>query len=37
VGWHERVGERAERIRVEAGRATSVELIVPVPIGGVAP
>ena len=37
VGWHERVGERAERVRVEAGRAASIELTVPVPVGGVAP
>ena len=32
VGWHERVGERSERIRVEAGKATSIELTVPVPV-----
>lgn len=37
VGWHERVGERAERVRVEAGKAASIELTVPVPVGGVAP
>ena len=37
VGWHERVGERAERVRVEAGRAASIDLTVPVPVGGVAP
>ena len=30
VAWHERVGERAERVRVDAGKATSVELSVPV-------
>jgi len=37
VGWHERVGERAERIRVEAGKAASIELTVPLPVDGVAP
>ena len=37
VGWHERVGERVERIRVDAGRAASIELIVPLPVDGVAP
>jgi hypothetical protein len=37
VGWHERVGERAERIHVDAGRTSSIELTVPVPVGGVAP
>jgi plastocyanin len=37
VGWHERVGERAERVRVEAGQPTSIELIVPVPVGDDAP
>jgi plastocyanin len=31
VGWHERVGERAERVRVEAGKATTISLTVPVP------
>ena len=30
VGWHERVGERSERIRVEAGKATSIDMNVPV-------
>ena len=30
VGWHERVGERTEPIRVEAGKVTNIELIVPV-------
>ncbi len=30
VGWHERVGERAASVRVEAGRATAVDLTVPV-------
>ena len=33
VGWHERVGERTERIRVEAGRQVSVELNVPIDDG----
>jgi hypothetical protein len=33
VGWHERVGERSMRIRVESDRPTSVELVVPVPVG----
>jgi hypothetical protein len=33
VGWHERVGERAERIRVEPGKAASIELTVPVAEG----
>ena len=37
VGWHERVGERAERLRVEAARTASIELTVPVPVGGIAP
>ena len=30
VGWHERVGERAAAVRVEAGRAATVDLTVPV-------
>ena len=30
VGWHERVGERSERVSVEAGKTTSVQLDVPV-------
>ena len=37
VGWHERVGERLERVRVEAGKAVSIELTVPVPVDGGAP
>ena len=37
VGWHERVGERAEHIRVDAGRASTIELTVPVPVGEVVP
>lgn len=37
VGWHERVGERLERVRVEAGKAASIELTVPVPVDGGAP
>jgi hypothetical protein len=37
VGWHERVGERVERVRVEPGKATSIELTVPVPVEGLAP
>jgi plastocyanin len=30
VGWHERVGERRASVRVERGRAASVELSLPV-------
>ncbi len=30
VGWHERVGERTLAVQVEAGRATTVDLTVPV-------
>jgi plastocyanin len=30
VGWHERVGERSQRVRVESGKTTSIELTVPV-------
>ncbi len=30
VGWHERVGERTVRIRVEPGKKTDVELTLPV-------
>jgi len=30
VGWHERVGERSASVRVEAGRAVTVDLTVPV-------
>lgn len=30
VGWHERVGERAARVRVQAGQTTSVDLSLPV-------
>ena len=30
VGWHERVGERTASVRVEAGRATTLDLTVPV-------
>jgi plastocyanin len=30
VGWHERVGERASRIQIEAGRSVSVDLALPV-------
>ena len=37
VGWHERVGERAEHVRVEAGKTATIELTVPLPVGGVAP
>ena len=33
VGWHERVGERAESIRVDAGKPTTIELTVPVAEG----
>jgi plastocyanin len=31
VGWHERVGERSERVRVESGKTTPIALTVPVP------
>jgi plastocyanin len=37
VGWHERVGERSERVRVDGGGETSIELTVPVPVDGDAP
>lgn len=37
TGWHERVGERSARVRVEAGRDTAIELTVPVPVEGDAP
>jgi len=37
VGWHERVGERIETIRVEAGKTASVDLTVPVPEEEVVP
>jgi len=30
VGWHERVGERTARVRVQAGQTTSVDLSLPV-------
>jgi plastocyanin len=30
VGWHERIGDRAVPVRVEAGSATTVDLTVPV-------
>jgi len=30
IGWHERVGERAASVRVEAGRQATVDLTVPV-------
>jgi plastocyanin len=30
IGWHERVGERAAAVRVEAGRPATVDLTVPV-------
>jgi len=30
VGWHERVGERSASVRVEAGKAATVDLTVPV-------
>jgi plastocyanin len=30
VGWHERVGERRARVRVERGRAATVDLSLPV-------
>jgi plastocyanin len=30
VGWHERVGEQTTRVRVEPGKATSIEMTVPV-------
>jgi plastocyanin len=34
VGWHERVGERAEHVHIDSGKTTSVELTVPVAEGG---
>ena len=30
VGWHERVGERSTSVRVDAGRAATIDLTVPV-------
>ena len=30
VGWHERVGERTSTVDVQAGRATTVNLSLPV-------
>jgi plastocyanin len=30
IGWHERVGERAATVRVQAGRTTELDLTVPV-------
>jgi plastocyanin len=30
VGWHERVGERRSRVRVERGKATTIDLSLPV-------
>ena len=30
IGWHERVGERSASVRVDAGRAATVDLTVPV-------
>jgi hypothetical protein len=30
VGWHERVGERATTVRVQAGQAAAVDLSLPV-------
>ena len=30
VGWHERVGERTATVRVEPGKAASVDLSLPV-------
>ena len=30
VGWHERVGERSASVRVDAGRAATIDLTVPV-------
>lgn len=37
VGWHERAGERAERIRVDPDKDTSIALTVPVSAEGVEP
>jgi hypothetical protein len=34
IGWHERVGERAEHVRVNADMTTSIDLTVPVPPEG---
>jgi len=33
VGWHERVGERTAKIRVEPGRSASIDLSLPVEDG----
>jgi hypothetical protein len=30
VGWHERVGERLTRVRVEGGKLATVDLSLPV-------
>jgi len=30
VGWHERAGERAARVRVQPGQAATVDLALPV-------
>jgi carboxypeptidase family protein len=30
VGWHERVGERATKVHVQAGQTASVDLSLPV-------
>jgi Polysaccharide lyase family 4, domain II len=30
VGWHERVGERTTTVRVERGKATTIDLSLPV-------
>ena len=30
VGWHERVGEQRARVRVERGKAATVDLSLPV-------
>jgi plastocyanin len=30
IGWHERVGERAATLRVQAGQATAIDITVPI-------
>jgi hypothetical protein len=30
VGWHERVGERASSVQIEAGRTATIDLALPV-------
>jgi hypothetical protein len=30
IGWHERVGERAAPLRVQAGQTTAIDITVPI-------